>query len=114
MMEKISEKIDWSKVIEKTKSFMNSLGKAAIIIIAIGVGFASAEIYHFIQVKSKAQNLQSVKKITNTSVALNERGELMIINRVDGSYQIFEDSVGVQIFKLYASSIHMNINSESK
>jgi hypothetical protein len=113
-MEKITEKIDWTKVAEKAKAFFKNLGKAAVIVIAIGVGFASAEIYHFIQVKSKAQNLQIVKKMCNTSVAMNERNELMIINRVDGTYQIFQDSVGIQIFKLYANGIHMNINSEMK
>jgi len=113
-MEKLTEKIDWTKVLEKTKTFFKNLGKAAIIVIAIGVGFASAEIYHFIQLKAKAQNLQTVKKIQNTSVATNERGELMIINRTDGSYQVFEDSVGMQIFKLYANNIHSNISSELK
>jgi len=113
-MENLSEKIDWAKALEKVKSFMSSLGKAAIIVIAIGVGFASAEIYHFIQMKAKAQNLQSVKRIENTSVAMNERNELMIINRIDGSYQVFEDSVGVQIFKLYANTIHENIINGAK
>lgn len=113
-MENLKEKIDWTKVIGKAKTFMNNLGKAVIIVIAIGVGFASAEIHHFIQLKAKGQNLQSVKKIQNTSVAMNERNELMIINRIDGSYQVFEDSVGVQIFKLYANSIHTNITSRVK
>jgi hypothetical protein len=55
--------------------------------------------------QEKPQPLQSVRKIKETSVAINERGELMIIDRTNGGYVMYEDSVGQAIFTLYSGSL---------
>lgn len=44
-----------------------------------------------------------MKVMKQTSVAVNERGELMLIDRKNGTFQIYQDSVGQAIFKMYAN-----------
>lgn len=47
-----------------------------------------------------------MKYMKETSVAVNERGELMLIDRKNGTFQIYQDSVGKTIFKMYASKMY--------
>lgn len=47
-----------------------------------------------------------MKVMSNTSVAVNERGELMLIDRKNGTFQIYQDSVGKSIFKMYANKMY--------
>ena len=47
-----------------------------------------------------------MKVMRNTSVAVNERGELMLIDRKNGTFQIYQDSVGKVIFKMYANKMY--------
>ena len=47
-----------------------------------------------------------MKVMTNTSVAVNERGELMLIDRKNGTFQIYQDSIGKAIFKMYANKMY--------
>jgi hypothetical protein len=91
---------------EKFLNAFKSFGKVTLFIGAIFLGYVSCEIYHMIRNgQEKPQLLQSVRKIKETSVAINERGELMIIDRTNGGYVMYEDSVGQEIFTLYSGSL---------
>lgn len=87
----------------KVSSFFHNLGKIAIIAIAVGAGYGVCEVVHYIDMQSKVKHMQATKTIQETSIAINERNELMVINRKDGSYEIYQDSVGKSIFLLYAA-----------
>jgi hypothetical protein len=50
--------------------------------------------------------MQEPKKSETTSVAINERGELMVIDRKGGAYTLYDATVGDMIFKLYANRIY--------
>lgn len=50
--------------------------------------------------------LEEVKNMSQTSVAVNERLELLIIDRNTGKYKIYCDSVGLAIFEIYANRIY--------
>jgi hypothetical protein len=91
---------------EVVKRFFNNLGKVAIIVIAMACGYAASEIYHRYEDGVKANKMQEPKTIKETSAAINERGELMIIDRSNGTYQIFDGEVGRTIFSLYAKEIY--------
>lgn len=113
-MENTLEKNGIHGISGKIGSLAKEAIKVLVVIVAIAAGFASSEIYRFIGEKSQEKNLQSVRKIQSTSIATNERGELIIFDRTTGDYQIFEDSIGIQIFKMYANSIHTRIKNETK
>lgn len=39
--------------------------------------------------------------VSHISVAINQKGELMIVDRENGTYQVFSDTVGRAIYELY-------------
>lgn len=84
--------------------------KARKVLLFVGIftlGYIACDLYH--RVKKEPGEDPSEVKITKTigkvSVAINERNELMIIDRTNGSYRIYQDSIGRCIFNLYANSI---------
>jgi hypothetical protein len=50
--------------------------------------------------------MQNAHKSDETSVAVNERGELMIIDRKTGAYTLYENGLGQSIFNIYANRIY--------
>ena len=50
------------------------------------------------------------RKSSEISVAINERNELMLIDRRNGKYEIYQDSTGMQIFNLYANKLYKDNN----
>lgn len=99
---------------EKVKTILSHAGKIAIIVSALVIGFFVGEIYHRVTESTKIKapmDLKDVHHLHTTSIAINERSELLIINRMDGTYEIYEDSIGRVIFNLYASKMY-NVATE--
>ena len=100
-------------LVAKLKYDANHIGKILIILVAISVGFIIGGMYTRANatVEEKAPlDMKSVHKLKETSIAINERSELMIINRQTGTYEIYEDSIGKVVFSLYASQMISNVN----
>ena len=91
--------------LEKIGTFFHNLSKVAMILVAVGAGFGACKLVDYIELQSKKvpKEMQATRNIKETSIAINERNELMIIDRKDGSYVIYQDSVGKNIFLLYAN-----------
>jgi len=55
----------------------------------------------------------AIHNYDKVSTAIDERGELIIFNRIDGTYKIYSDSVCTGIFNLKANKIYkdMQINN---
>ena len=87
----------------KLKEYTGKIGRVILFSLAVILGYSVCEIYH--RTKSSPSVAKEVKSISETSVAINERGEMMIIDRKTGDYTIYQDSVGKSIFTLYANSI---------
>lgn len=98
-----------TNAIEKIKAALSHAGKIAIIVLAMAIGFIACDVYHRIAdvKKDKApMDLKIVHQLKGTSIAINERSELLIIDRQLGTYEIYQDSIGKVIFNLYASSMY--------
>jgi hypothetical protein len=101
---------------EKASMFFSTVSKIAVILISMSVGFGINEFYRIY--REKDQKILVVEKIPQTrtqketSVAINERGEIIIMDRKDGSYQIYSDSVGLMVFNHYASKMYFKANSQ--
>ena len=93
---------------EKAKKFLTTLSKVSVVVIALATGYAGGELHHKYINSVKAKELQKTRNQAETSVALNERGEVLIIDRQTGSYDLYSDSVGKMIFNLYASKIYFD------
>jgi hypothetical protein len=94
------------QMLEKTKQFLATLSKVAIIVIALATGFAAGNLYYRYSTSLQARDMQRTKTQSETSAAINERGEIMIVNRRTGTYDVYSDSVGQMIFDLYASRMY--------
>lgn len=79
----------------------NKLGTVMVIAAAMVIGFLIGYYYWYMSVKTSIQ--KKPKTLTTVSIALNDRAELMIIDRTNGVYTIYQDSVGIEIFNLYAA-----------
>ncbi len=104
---------------EKMKNFFTDFihkgGKIFTLILIFAFGYFCSEIYHRISNPEKEKVVavpKETKKIGKISVAINERNELMIIDRTNGSYEIYQDSIGRCIFNLYANSIQSKYENQ--
>ena len=96
-------------VAEKAKLFLSHTGKVSIVFVAMIFGFFIGDIYHRLQATETEKpviNLKNVHIPAEISVAINERNELMVIDRRTGSFEMYSDSVGTMIFNLYAGRIY--------
>jgi hypothetical protein len=92
---------------ENLKKFFSNLGKVAIIFTAMASGYATSEIYHRYEMTLKTHKMQAVKTLEkDVSVAMNEKSELIFMDRTSGTYQMFDAQVGQEVFNLYASKIY--------
>lgn len=80
-------------------------------LIVVSLGYALCLITHIWKPKD---NVQKTKTIKETSVALNERGELLLIDRNSGVYTVYQDSIGKSIFNLYAISMESLYKEKTK
>lgn len=91
----------------KLEVFAKKLGNLIVLSLALIAGFFIGYYYWVMTHKtSERDQLQNVKELKTTSVAINERDELLVIDRTTGRYTIYQDSVGIVIFKLYANKIY--------
>jgi hypothetical protein len=99
----------------KVKAFFNTTGKVVVIAASMVVGFGAAQLYNYVTKKDEKPATIQVnpgKGMKETSIAVNERNELMIIDRQNGSYQIYSDSVGHAIFNLYAGQLYAKMSQK--
>lgn len=92
---------------EYFRSVANRLGSIIVIASAMVIGFLIGYYYWLMFVKTTGQ--KEAQKLSAVSIAVNERGELMIIDRINGVYSIYQDSVGQEIFNLYATKKYNQI-----
>lgn len=102
------DKVKVKSVLAKLEVFGKKLGNLLVLVVALVAGGIIGYYYHHFTKTRDVIALDNVRSIKTTSVALNERGELMMIDRSTGKYIIYQDSVGTAIFNMYANKIYMN------
>jgi hypothetical protein len=93
-------KMDWTKVF----STLKKIGSYTIILLALSSGFFLGRVSHEILPKVEAR--PGVKQATEISIAINESNQMLIIDKKTGKYDMFADSVGLTIFRMYAGKIY--------
>jgi hypothetical protein len=95
------------KVMEKLKNSINGVLKNVAFILTIGSSLAIGFVigYYYVKINQSYTGKKEVKTVNNTSVAINEHSQLIIIDKVTDNYQIYSDSVGMNVFKMYAKTL---------
>lgn len=108
------KRLELKKLGDSAMKVLTTAGRISVITASLFLGFTSGEIYRAYQKGMSASKMPQVQHVETTSVAINDRGEVMIIDRESGKYMLFDDSVGRSIFNQYASRIYVkkqiNIN----
>jgi uncharacterized cupredoxin-like copper-binding protein len=103
-----------------TKDVLKSNIKHAIsvvVLVAMGtIGFQSGRAYQkYVKVAEKVENPYAhAFSPEEISIAVNESGELIMIERATGKYIVYSDSIGQTIFGMYANRIHQEVSDVSK
>lgn len=90
---------------EKLKNVFKQVSFYLIISVSLIAGIFIGYYYQYIKsVNVKEPQVVSIKK-NDVKLAIDENSNLLIIKKTDGSYVVYEDSVGYLIFNLYAKNI---------
>lgn len=107
------KKIDELKL-ESVKSFLNKLLKnlwsITVIALAISSGWYGRGLYDKV---SKNTLQQPTKTIDKTSVAVNEREELIIFDRETGDYTVYDKEVRLAIFNQQFTKIQSDFKNKN-
>ena len=91
---------------EKVKSVLKQLSFYTIISISFAAGISIGYYYDYIKTSyTKRPQVVSVKK-SEIKLALDENNNLLIIQKSDGTYVLYQDSIGYQIFNIYAKNMY--------
>jgi hypothetical protein len=97
-----------SEFLGKTSKVLKETLRILGFVCLVALGYILSELYHYSTMergKADCSSPKVTKTIKEISVAINERSELMIIDRTTGEYEIYQDSIGQSIFNLYATRI---------
>ena len=90
---------------EKIGQVMKQVSFYAVITISLIDGFSIGYYYDLVkESRKKEPKFVSVRK-SDIKLAIDENNNLLIIRESDGSYTVYQDSVGYTIFGLYAKNI---------
>lgn len=104
------DKVKIKGLFAKLETFAKKLGNLLVLVIALFAGGVVGYYYNHFTKSRDSIKVEDVQTMKTTSVALNERNELMIIDRKSGRYVIYEDSVGSAIFAMYANRMYVRAN----
>jgi hypothetical protein len=90
---------------QKVVDFFKKLGNYALILAMLVIGFFIGKFYNQIISPKEAESQIQIHTMKEISIAVNESNDLMIMDKKTGNYKIFEDSVGLTIFRMYAGKI---------
>jgi hypothetical protein len=96
------------QLIEKASALLKRLGTVVVLASALISGFCIGYYYELALNKVKGEAWREAKTLKNTSVAVNEKEDLLIIDRKTGVYTIYSDSIGRVIFNIYAQKAYAN------
>ena len=100
-LKKKKVRIDWTKVVKALKNVANN----GFILIVLTSGFFLGRVSHDILPKVEAPQ-PTVKQANEISIAINESNQMLIIDKKSGKYEMFADSIGLTIFRMYAGKIY--------
>jgi hypothetical protein len=89
---------------EKFKQFYKQVAFYLMIVVSLAVGITIGYYYNLIATGLKSNQVNTVKK-ADIQLAVDENNHLIVIDKKTWSYTIYQDSVGYNIFNLYAKNI---------
>lgn len=80
------------------------------LVLGFGIGYSTYKVQD-IYTSAFTNPYTNIKSIGEVSVAVNDDRDILIISKSTGEYQVYSDTVGMTIFKLYAARISNQITA---
>lgn len=100
-------------ILSKVSDTLKGLVFPVSVAVCLGVGFIAGKMFDHYHQKINGKAYKQPINYKDVSIAINERNELMLVDRVSGEYVTYQDSVGRGIFEMYSKLIYLP-NSEDK
>jgi len=99
----------------KVSKFFKAMYPIFLILISLICGCFIGYYYEeFSKNKIEINEFTNIKLLKTTSIAINEKNQLIIIDKNNGTYKIYEDSIGQVIFNIYANKLFIKETTEKK
>ena len=99
-------------MLQKAKTMLKPIGNwtlfTASIIAAFFIGYYYPAIQKSMHHEKEPLKFVQPKTLENVSVSVTNRGEMLIIDRLNGTYDVYDESVGIAVFKAYGNRITSN------
>jgi hypothetical protein len=105
--------IQLSSFKEKFKSLIKNVFSIALIIASMSIGFIASQLYHRYKESTKV-DIQEIQTSKQIFTAFGEKGELLLINRKTGAYNMYSDEIVKIIFNHQASVMYNTSKEKSK
>lgn len=91
---------------EKLKTVLKQFSNYLFVVLTLVAGFVIGYYYDFIKqsFSSGSTHVITVKR-NEVKLAIDENNNLLVVKKSDGSYTVYQDSIGFMIFNLYAKNI---------
>ena len=111
-MKQMEVKTKFNQIMGHVNNALKKIGAVSLIVMALGSGFVIGYYYKVVFGKINESNeFKHVNTLTETSVAVNEKNQIILMNKNNGTYKIYEDSIGVVIFNMYANKLFIKEKS---
>jgi uncharacterized membrane-anchored protein YitT (DUF2179 family) len=91
---------------EKLKTLLKQFSNYLLIVLTLVAGFVIGYYYDIIKSSFDSESVQVITvKRDEVKLAIDENNNLLVIKKIDGSYTVYQDSIGYMIFNLYAKNI---------
>lgn len=100
--------------LSKVKEFAKKLGNYTLMIVMLVIGYFIGKFSFELFKPTEVTTTPSVRSMNEISIAINESNDILIIDRKDGTYEMFSDSVGMTIFRMYAGRIKNSVSSNNE
>jgi uncharacterized membrane-anchored protein YitT (DUF2179 family) len=91
---------------EKLKTVLKQFSSYLLIVLTLVAGFVIGYYYDIIKDSFNSESVQvTTVKRDEVKLAIDENNNLLVIKKTDGSYTVYQDSIGFMIFNLYAKNI---------
>lgn len=99
------KKLELNLVLEKIKTFVKHFMFYVVFVLSLSVGFSVG--YYYNTIKSYKKNIYAPEVVMKKDItlAIDEANNMIVINKKDGTYVVYQDSIGYVIFNFYAKNI---------
>ena len=95
----------FSEFVERYKPLFRNVVVVVFIVVSLMTGFYTGSAYND-EYGPKKPTIQMIKVNRNqVNLALDEHNHLIVIDKKTGDYTVYQDSIGLSVFKLYAKNI---------